>query len=658
MSRFVFCLGLAFLTGCLSATDKSGSDDTGGGPPDADGDGFSAEEDCNDAEAAIHPDADEVCDGVDNDCDGVIDGSDAAGFLTYFADADGDGYGDPAAMSQGCEIPSGHVADNTDCDDMDPNLSPESVWYADSDGDGFGDAANPTTACVQPSGTVVDNTDCDDSSAGTYPGAAEFCDNVDTNCDGAVDEAGAVSHEDAAGVWTDVTATMSGTASTPAQVTVDGGAYHFCPGTHYLQIEVLSSTVLAGSSGDAADVQVSASLQGPVIDAGEGVDLQVRDLHVKEGSTADSGGNIICIGAETNPSTVALDNVLVTDGVGALGVGLLVYYCDVTLADSTISFNRAEAGAGIVSFLSNLVLEGCEISSNVASDDVGGVAVVGDAFSTTLTISDTRFEDNEAESDEAAGLLITETDAVITGSGPGTCVFHGNSAAGGYGGAILLEDATLDVSGCDFGEPGTAGDNSQGDIYLEDADRTFDYGESESFSCDDTNSSLGICTPGTYDIEVGDNSQYSLSFSGRLRGNIIDLTSAVTLNSFGMWMDPESGCNSLDMYVMTSPDASNWTLLWSDTVATTTSGLGWQESGAVGLTLSAGQYAAAAVAWSCDVHYYYSSTGDVEFPFGTVTGSVMNSQYGAFSTTPWADSGWIMSLVSSSRYVTRYNVTQ
>ena len=40
---------------------------------DVDGDAFNATEDCNDDDALVNPDAQEICDGVDNNCDGRID---------------------------------------------------------------------------------------------------------------------------------------------------------------------------------------------------------------------------------------------------------------------------------------------------------------------------------------------------------------------------------------------------------------------------------------------------------------------------------------------------------------------------------------------------------------------------------------------------------
>ena len=49
------------------------------------------------------------------------------GELSWFEDADGDGYGNPAdtLLLVGCNRPEGYVLDNTDCNDNDPDIHPD-----------------------------------------------------------------------------------------------------------------------------------------------------------------------------------------------------------------------------------------------------------------------------------------------------------------------------------------------------------------------------------------------------------------------------------------------------------------------------------------------------------------------------------------------------
>ncbi|MEZ4474392.1 MAG: MopE-related protein [bacterium] len=144
---------------------------------DCDGDGFTeAEGDCDDGDPAIHPGAEELCDGLDNDCDDRVDGQSEACY------AGPDGTNGVGICQQGVRIcragafgacegevlpAAAEICGNGRDDDCDGQIDDG----CDRDGDGF---------------TVADG-DCNDDDRAINPGAAEICDGIDNDCDRVTD---------------------------------------------------------------------------------------------------------------------------------------------------------------------------------------------------------------------------------------------------------------------------------------------------------------------------------------------------------------------------------------------------------------------------------------------------------------------------------------
>ena len=89
-------------------------------------------------------------------------------------DADGDGYDS-----------------HNDCDDTDSSTHPGAYEYCDgidNDCDGWVDEDCGSGAVDADGDGYDDYEDCDDSDSSVNPGAAEDCDGIDNDCDGVVDE--------------------------------------------------------------------------------------------------------------------------------------------------------------------------------------------------------------------------------------------------------------------------------------------------------------------------------------------------------------------------------------------------------------------------------------------------------------------------------------
>ncbi|MBI5607788.1 MAG: putative metal-binding motif-containing protein, partial [Deltaproteobacteria bacterium] len=180
--------------------------------------------DCDDTKPAYNPGVAEVCTGsdptakpVDENCDGQTDEQNATGCTTFYADVDGDKFGDSTDFKCLCAPLGKYTATVAgDCEDTKPAVYPTAVetcngiddncnfvadevgangctiLYADIDQDGAGNP-NQTACMCQKSAPYVAaaGDDCDDTNKEIHPKAVEKCNGVDDTCDGTTDEEGA-----------------------------------------------------------------------------------------------------------------------------------------------------------------------------------------------------------------------------------------------------------------------------------------------------------------------------------------------------------------------------------------------------------------------------------------------------------------------------------
>ncbi len=354
--------------------------------------------DCNDAAAAINPNASEVCDGsnTDEDCDGTADDNDSSvsssGKTTYYRDADSDTYGTTGTTVSRCDLPTGYVVNSTDCNDASASINPGaaevcdsvnadencngtadnqdsttsnfSSFYTDADQDGYG-TTPMVGACEVYTGLSNVSGDCDDGSATVLPGATEIARNAeDEDCDG-VDDAR----------WTgtrtlgDATSALAGTTGATTAAGTFGGVMaggYDVNGDGYADILISDRNYDSGNTAGTTDVGITYLYQGGAAGIATLANYRLTDA----AGDAWSGQGVGMVG-DTN--TDGRDEVLIgayryDENAGHANSGRVALF----RGAQTISGAKTEANATIV------------VTANAASDYIGwSVAGLGDVVGDT-----------------------------------------------------------------------------------------------------------------------------------------------------------------------------------------------------------------------------------------------------------------------------------
>ncbi len=442
---------------------------------DVDGDGHAATaaggEDCDDADAAVHPGAADACDGngVDDDCNGVADE-----VRTWYADRDLDGYGRSTIHRETCDPPDGYSLASTDCDDEDEAVhpgAPEACNGVDDDCDGVLPADE---ADADADGFRACDGDCDDADARRGPGLVERCDGVDEDCDGEVDEACVACDR----VVPDDHATLQDAVDAAADgetVCVAPGTYTGCVDLGGAEVTLLgvagpAATVLDGSDNDCTPLVRFGTAEGPgAVLSGftlshsfgyrggcvevDGASPTLQDLVFEYGGTINAegrGGGLYVRSGAPHVSNILVRNSESAgggyDGYG-YGYGGAVYLEDsdavldgVVLVDNYGAFG----GGGLAMVDDRAAILHTRIEGNAASE-VGGAGVWIEGGAPTFT--NVRIVDNDAE----RYFYLTPSGGGVYVTGAATPTFtnvlvQGNTADGEAGGILVDDGAPVFVN--------------------------------------------------------------------------------------------------------------------------------------------------------------------------------------------------------------------
>ena len=315
--------------------------------------------DCNDLVATINPGVTELCNGFDDNCNTIID--EGCTIFTFFADADGDTYGNPASFVTSTinVTPLGYVTNNLDCNDnptggaafnplateicnsLDDNCNGTAdegltflTYYQDFDNDTYGNINVTTSACSLPFGYVLNGTDCDDNNNLVAPlppvaisGATSFCTGGSTTLNAGTGSAyGGYTNY----LWStgSVNQTINVTTAGTYTVTITGVAGCTNSATVVVTVNPLPTVTISGSSNVCTGTNTT-------LDAGAGFSSYLWSTSaVSQTISVNTGGTYTVTVTNANGCTKSASKTLVAAAPPV-----------VTLTTTNVSCNGGSNGA-------------------------------------------------------------------------------------------------------------------------------------------------------------------------------------------------------------------------------------------------------------------------------------------------------------------------
>jgi len=560
---------------------------------DSDGDGFRSNVDCDDENDSVFPDALEICDGIDNNCDNLIDeGLDS----TWYADIDGDGYGDITNSTEACAQPDDHVEDDSDCDDTRDDVYPGadetdcsdptdyncdgSVGYEDNDGD-------LVAACE----------DCDDSDAGRSPELDEICDGIDNNCDELVDYEAV----DADTWWMDYDGDGYGTDSedyslleceqpegyvdnsddcNDGDATAYLGAEEICDGIDNdcdTEVDEPGATgaytwytdVDGDGYGDDATEEISCDIIEDRVDLGGDCDDTLIDVNPGATEVCNSGFDDDCdesdyrCSMDLNDAHARVMGIEADDELGYAVAGMGDYdadgYADVAIGGWTAE--DTEPDAGVVYVLQGPVSAGAFVADSVGGGGAGdpeGFAITGaaegDRFGRALAgLGDA---DGDGQPDLFVGALYADITKNNGGAGYlfSSAQMDGNALSASDAAVIFTPESNSDTLGCFVAAAGDHDADGLADMLL------------GSYGDDDTGANSGAVylllgsSSASGEVEVADaQAKLTGAVEGDKAGQAMDGAGDMDGDGdgevvVGVYLsDPEAGSNAGSAYLLAGP---------------------------------------------------------------------------------------------------------